>query len=111
MIKASLAFPQDSKYIRANELIARLLDADGDKRAGLDEVKYSRWLDSVDWQRISTSTFESPLKICISGAKSGKQKEEMSLTRYLHEVYFSNFKSAKPVVVNQKKQINWDKFF
>ena len=72
------------------------------------EVKYSRWLDSVDWQMISTSTFGSTLKLSISGAKTIKQKEEMSLTRYLHEVYFSNFKSTRPVIFNQ---INWDKFF
>ena len=111
VIKANLSFPEDSKFFRANELIMRLLDVDGDKRAGLDEIKYSRWLDSVDWQRISTSTFGSPLKLSISGAKAAKQKEEMSLTRYLHEVYFSNFKSTRPVILNQKKQINWDKFF
>jgi CRP-like cAMP-binding protein len=111
IIKANLEFPQNSKFFRANELIARLLDADAEKRAGLDEVKHSRWLDAVDWQRISTNSFESPLSTSNLTMKTQKPKDDVSLTRYLHETYSPNIKSSYAVIVNQKKQINWDRFF
>lgn len=110
IMNAKLQFPSDSKYIRANELITRLLNTDSKERGGLDEVKYSRWLDSVDWQRVSTNTFESPIKTTVPAQKAPKEKDCISLTRYLHEIFLEQVNNNnKPY--KQRKKLNWKKFF
>ncbi|OMJ84060.1 hypothetical protein SteCoe_14871 [Stentor coeruleus] len=110
ILKNELFFPSNSKFIRANELISTLLQKDYKIRAGLDEVKYSRWLDSIDWQRIKTLGYEAPIKPKITFNRQANLSKCMSLTRYVHEM---TKKDTSQCQIPQKisKNLNWDKFF
>lgn len=110
ILKGELFFPSNSKYIRANELISALLQKDYKARAGLDEVKYSRWLDSIDWQRIKNLGYEAPIKPKISFNRQADLSKCMSLTRYVHEMTKKDTTQSQiPQKIN--KTLNWDKFF
>lgn len=110
ILKGELTFPTDSKYIRANELISHLLQKDSGSRANLSDIKYSRWLDSIDWQRIKNLGYESPIKPQIVFQKQANLSKCISLTRHVHEMNkLENEQAQKPKKVN--KSMNWDKFF
>ena len=81
----SLTFPADSKYIRGNEVIADLLSLDSKKRPSLDQLKHSRWLDSIDWQSLNNMSMNPPFKPEIVTSKiSGKLSKLTSLPRYVN---------------------------
>ena len=110
ILKTKPSFPSHCKFIRANELITKLLDTDVGNRGGLDDVKYSRWLDSIDWHRIGLITFESPIKIVTPNQKAPKDRDCISLTRYLHEIFLEQVQmNRKPY--KMKEKLNWTKFF
>lgn len=80
-----LVFPQDSKFIRGNEVIADLLKLTPKDRLALHGLKLSRWLDSIDWERISAGKMSSPFKPEVTPVKQSiKNAKLISLTRYLN---------------------------
>ncbi|OMJ84056.1 hypothetical protein SteCoe_14867 [Stentor coeruleus] len=110
ILKGELIFPIDSKYIRANELINHLLKKDLGTRAGLNDAKYSRWLDAIDWQRVKNLEYESPFKPQIVFQRQTNLSKCTSLTRHVHEMNkLENEQGQKPKKSN--KRMNWDKFF
>jgi serine/threonine protein kinase len=110
ILKGELVFPPGGKYIRANELISHLLQKDYKSRAGLDDVKYSRWLDAIDWQRIKSLGYEAPIKPQIMFHRQVNLSKCVSLTRHVHEMLKQEAEQGQgPKKIN--KNINWDNFF
>ena len=81
----SLTFPADSKYIRGNEVIADLLSLDSKKRPSLDQLKHSRWLDSIDWQSLNNMSMNPPfIPEIVTSKIYGKLSKLTSLPRYVN---------------------------
>jgi cGMP-dependent protein kinase 1 len=105
-----LKFPHDSKYIRGNEVITSLLSIDPTKRPSINDIKYSRWLDSIDWERLKTFSLSPPFKPEILSSRVGlKPKKLISLTRHLNVTYTQEMVVVQPL--KKVLKLNWDKHF
>lgn len=111
IIKNALQFPPDSKLIKANEFISILLIKDPRERAKIKEIKYSKWMSSVDMSRISSEEDIAPFKPNIPKfvRRNSKTIETMSLQRYVNVIFIQESVGGdelKPLV-----KFNWERYF
>lgn len=81
----NLVLPPDSKFIRGNEIITGLLKLEPKERLSIDQLKHSRWLDSIDWQNLNNASANPPVKIEVPNARlSIKLNKLTSLAKYVN---------------------------
>ena len=81
-----LDLPDDSDFLKANSLLSKLLAKEPRDRIGLNEIKYSKWLNPVDWSRINSESDISPCKPDLSALykRSSKEFKQISLQKIVN---------------------------
>lgn len=106
ILHGKIIFPNNTKYIRANEVIQGLLKINYNDRLTLEKIKFSRWLDSIDWKRINNLTYKAPVLPDRAIDKDEALSRSLSLSRYLNEIYFKKSKNKRNTL-----KVNWEKNF
>ena len=84
-LKSPLKFPTDTKFIRGNEVISGLLKINPKERLQLQKLRFSRWLDSIDWESLANLKLVSPLKPePFKSTHNNKSAKSTSLARHMH---------------------------
>ena len=84
-IKGTLVFPTETKFIRGKEVISELLKFNSKERLQLHNLRFSRWLDSIDWEKLNKFEVTPPQKPDLpKNNLQIKNSKLIPLPRYLH---------------------------
>lgn len=85
VLNGKLIFPNYTKLIRGNEVISELLKINPKERLQVQNLRFSRWLDSIDWESLVNLKLVSPVKPSRNKEyQINKSAKLVSLPRYLH---------------------------
>jgi cGMP-dependent protein kinase len=83
--QGELKFPSETKFVRGKEVISELLRKNSKERLNLENLRFSRWLDSIDWEKLMKFEVIPAHKPTISQkSKQVKNQKQIPLARYLN---------------------------